>query len=511
MSTPKWAWVLSFTVYCPLLFWLYYPGLSIFFASDDWVILNHTRDIPVSEPWLYFSPKTVWFYRPLQTLQYALTYHFFGFNQVPYNLQLLAMHLVAVVVAWHFLRLLLGAGIATIAALLFSVLAIAPETLLWKGNFNTLQNTVVTLIACYLFTKYLHTRKRSWYYTTIAASVANWFTKESSINLCLILGTVWLTFCLQSRWTSDIMEAENDHNPMISIKQAVGDLWIFSILAVAYIVLRQLLFENIEQRYMITYNFVPPLTAVKQLVRATNRSLLFFLNDPLILSNQSILKTGTLKVIHNVYPISLLIVIFGWWRKKAAIIFAVLFAASAQFPTFALQVFYESRYYYLSGLGGCIFLASALGAPLFALPAKKPNPKSSARDLRGNRAFGFVCGVLLILALLGNIVLYQQRIAGIKAQSLLIENSFRYLRNHRKEVPPASLILFSNTTQDMFYNGFGIFEMTQLGTDRTDVGGVAKSDYVIQSLKDSTTWKNIWELDVAAPSPILLPVAIPSK
>ena len=64
-----------------------------FFYSDDWIYLSFNRAIPPWQVWRYFSPQVIWFYRPLQSLQFGWLYHAAGLHPLAYNLCLWMMHL----------------------------------------------------------------------------------------------------------------------------------------------------------------------------------------------------------------------------------------------------------------------------------------------------------------------------------------------------------------------------------------------------------------------------------
>src|SRR5437016_5367716 len=63
-----------------------------FFFTDDWVHLQYNGMIPPWQVWRYFSPRVIWFYRPLQALQFGWLYHCVGLRPLAYNLCLLLMH-----------------------------------------------------------------------------------------------------------------------------------------------------------------------------------------------------------------------------------------------------------------------------------------------------------------------------------------------------------------------------------------------------------------------------------
>lgn len=504
---------LGFIFFAAFLVWLYYPALFIFFASDDWVLINHVKDIPASEPWRYFSLKAVWFYRPLQTLQYGLTYHAAGLNPIPYNVQLLVMHIIASALAWLLLRLLFGAGIATVAAMLFSVSEFASETVLWKANFNTVQNAILTFATCCFFVKYLRNRKRSWLCASVITVLANWLTKESGINLPVILGSVWLTCYLQNNWErpTNLNGGIENNDRSTSIRSflasAVRDLWIFAALATVYVGLRKLLFENVESRYEIIYRFVSPGDALKQLLHAINRSLFSFTNDPLLLAHVSGFWTAVdvLSVFGYALPGGLIWI--GFWRKNSAIIFAVIFAAAAQVPTFALENFFESRYYYMSVLGGMVFVAAVLWPTIKALILSDRGYHRTA-DIQLGKVYGRASGYFSLFALLwmflGSLVLAQEATWKISLESQRVEAAFYYVEEIGEHLPYSSMIIIKNVSGNFFYNGFGAMEIVQIATDRSDVAGLVGDNANYKNLKlENPSWKNWYILNVQTSKPAL--------
>jgi len=90
-SGQHWWWLpLAIGALLSLPYLVAAPG---FFYTDDWVHLRYNAAIPPWAVWRYFSPRVVWFYRPLQAMQFGWLYHAVGLHPLAFNLSLWVMHL----------------------------------------------------------------------------------------------------------------------------------------------------------------------------------------------------------------------------------------------------------------------------------------------------------------------------------------------------------------------------------------------------------------------------------
>lgn len=143
----------------PILLLAYRGGLGRGFASEDFLILRRlgsgdfwTRAAEnFAGPWL--GASFVPFYRPFSSFLLQVELFFFGVNPLPYLLLHLAIHAgcVLLLAAWLG-RLLPAAGRLEIylAALLFGLYPLHPNTVLFVASFATLFATFLMLATFYL-------------------------------------------------------------------------------------------------------------------------------------------------------------------------------------------------------------------------------------------------------------------------------------------------------------------------------------------------------------------------
>jgi hypothetical protein len=161
--SSRWLYPVVTGAICLLLVGLSLTALHSFFANDDWLLLNHYGKLPLSTPWAFFSPRVVFFYRPLQAIQYGLFYHWFGFDEVPYNIALFLSHLcVCGLTYWMLTELTDRPPLATLATALFAAQWYYYDVLLWKANYNTLHWAIFTLAACAAFARWVRTGRPIW-------------------------------------------------------------------------------------------------------------------------------------------------------------------------------------------------------------------------------------------------------------------------------------------------------------------------------------------------------------
>lgn len=484
------------------LTWLYYPGLDSFFANDDWVILYHNSTIPPGEWWRYFSPRTIWFYRPLQSMQFGLTWYVAGLNHGAFNVQLLAMHLVVCALSWCLLWKLFGSGVAWLATFLFSISWIYVDILLWKANFNTLHHAIVTVAASLTFVMYLQSNRRRWYWVTFGIAVVNWFTKESGVGLPLVLGVIWLTNKLQVQWENvgrpvPLTAAIQQH-----LRQGFSDLWLFAAVSIVYVVLHKMLVVNVETNYPPGYNFVGPVTAVAQWMHGTNHSIFGFLHDPVFLSNFPQAHAALIRALEHGYFLPPALLGLAWWLRLPAAVFAVLFTLVTQFPHFALANYHASRYYYLPALGGAVCVA----APIWwAMRAAALTRTAEPRGHQRQRVIGYMFFIIMIWISIVNVVMFQKLIQNDRMQSEYFQKAYRLLQQTAPGLPAGSVIVLRNMPPAFSNSGLGNDEMLRFAASRSDLMAVAEEQKLTE--KEFDRYKaasHRYLLDVSATNPTLV-------
>lgn len=118
-----------------------------------------------SNVWSFISTKTMTnYYRPLMTVQYLITYHFFGKMAYPYHLLNVLMNFGVVLLVYALTRRMFSSKtIATITAVLFAVYPIHSEVVAWVAAVPDLQMTIFILAAFWFFLDIGEPGRRRWW------------------------------------------------------------------------------------------------------------------------------------------------------------------------------------------------------------------------------------------------------------------------------------------------------------------------------------------------------------
>jgi hypothetical protein len=489
--------------YISFIAWLYYPALFTYFAMDDWVVLWHTTKLGPNGFLGYFSPETVWFYRPLQTMQYGLTYRAVGLEPFWYNIQLLAMYICAVGLSWMMVSQIFGKGVATVTALLLSVSAVAPDLILWKANFNTLQFTILTLAGAATFVRYLKTRDRRWFAATVAIQLLNWFTKESNVNYPLIMTGLWLFIMLDQ----ELKTAKKDR---LSLKKTfvagTRELSLFYVLSLVYTALHSAFFVDVEPHYEVQYSFVDAPMALYQLLRGINYSILHPINELVILTQSDLLGRVFQFVTRECLFIPFLLLLLGMRNRSALPAFTLLFASATLVPTFALWNYYETRYYFLPELGGITLIAGLAWPALKGIPREIKEARGGERPpLSWIRVAGYASLVLLVGIYFANLLRFQQYMGYVLDQSSRVQAGAMAIR--KTQIPDDSLIIIYNEPPEFLKFGVGATEMVYLLTGRPDIGAVTETILNKPEAREPlAAWPNWLGLNLAEENPRLFRV-----
>lgn len=101
------------------------------------------------------------YYRPLQNVWLALNYHLVGLNPVGWHILKVLLHLVVVILSFRLTQLLTGSvGAALLAALLFGVLPVHVESVVWAEAIPEPLSAVFELSALCLFIARPSTQRR---------------------------------------------------------------------------------------------------------------------------------------------------------------------------------------------------------------------------------------------------------------------------------------------------------------------------------------------------------------
>ncbi len=137
-------------------------GNGFVFDDDRLIVTNrYIKDWPFLwrsfryDFWWFRDPRHLpcsRFYRPVADLWLALNYHLFGFDTFGWHAAMVAVHLVTVFLVFKVSRRLAGdSAVALVAALLFGLLPLHAEDVVWPSAIGHLLGGAFEMAAFYLF------------------------------------------------------------------------------------------------------------------------------------------------------------------------------------------------------------------------------------------------------------------------------------------------------------------------------------------------------------------------
>jgi protein O-mannosyl-transferase len=135
---------------------LYWPALSAQFVYDDaWYVVQNPAIRQITPLRFFLDPSTAAapesglagdVYRPVTTLSFALSFHLWKLNPVPYHVLNILLHALNTWLVWMLLRLLLANNAAALlGALVFLMHPVQVETVAWVSQRSNLLSTTFLL------------------------------------------------------------------------------------------------------------------------------------------------------------------------------------------------------------------------------------------------------------------------------------------------------------------------------------------------------------------------------
>lgn len=463
------AWLAA--VACVLLSLVYVPGLRSFFSNDDWALVYYYGQVQPARFWEYFSPVCIWFYRPLQAAQFGLFYHWFGLNELPYNLSLLAMHLVVCWLSYLLVReLTRRPALAAASVSLFAVLWMYVDILIWKANFNSAQWAIFTLAACVAFTRYLRTGEPRWRVYAYAFCFLNLFTKEAAVNTPILMLLIWA--CLE--WRAETVRREAWPG---LLRRGLFLLGPAALIVAVYIGLHGVLVKDVYSSVQKPdYTFVNPGQAIRQILVAYNHTLVSFRVDPVLIPAAPGLRNLVLSLVQDRFalPLNLLLVplfvaIVAWRARDRILAFGLGWILISFLPMIFLKSFHASRFYYLPALGGALVVTQLLSLAWARAEGMAQAGRSAVRI--GIMAFA----VYLVVA---NVASTLNLVLADRDQSTKSRGVYELLLSQRGHVEPGALVVLRNAPETFFNGGLGAPEMARLALNDRSVDAVIDGQHM---------------------------------
>jgi hypothetical protein len=435
-------------VVCVTLSLPYLLMVRTFFFTDDWVHLEFNRATPPWQVWRYFSPQVIWFYRPLQSLQFGWLYHAFGLEPLVYNLVLWGMHVGVCLLVYVLAVQILSRRAALLTAALFASHWVYATVLVWRSNFSTLQWAIVTLALCIVFLRYLMDRRPAYLAGVYALSLLNFTTKESAASTPLLLIALWLWYT----WTHEV------ETPLRSrLMKGARVIAPLAALTAGYVALHYLVVHDIYQGYVVPrYGFVDGAKALKQTLFAHSYVLLAYFRDPPSLPALPRLKEAVQFLVQNGAIVPLALMAAAWRWREPAVALGTCWALAALLPIVWMPSFHSDRFYYVPAIGSSLVLARGLQL----LWRKLSGP---ARPLR--------CLVLAAMGymLVANVSLALNTCVPSCGEAGRAETAFRTLQAYAGQLPRGPLIIVKNLGPS---TAFGVTEMARMALDDPEATGL---------------------------------------
>ena len=137
-----------------------------------------------------FSTPVLSAYVPLPLLSFAIEYHFFGLNPIPFHISNLLLHLGCTFLVFYFFRLLKLENVyAAFGALLFGIHPMHVESVAWISERKDLLFTLFYLFSMIFYLLYIQKQTRGWKLLTLSLLffILSLFSKIQAVALPLSL------------------------------------------------------------------------------------------------------------------------------------------------------------------------------------------------------------------------------------------------------------------------------------------------------------------------------------
>lgn len=217
---------------CGLCFVVYANSLTGGFVWDDslQVVRNESirslENVPqmfTSPLWSFAGPSTASnrYYRPVQTVIFALVYRFAGLSPFAYHLANLLLHAAVTLMVYVLCReLRLFDSNPLLPAALFAVHPVHSEAVAWIAGAGELACGLFYVTALWAYVRYWNRRRAKWLALSAAAFLIALFSKEMAVTF----PAVALLFALTRRRDADV----NLRKVALSILPLLGALGLYA-------------------------------------------------------------------------------------------------------------------------------------------------------------------------------------------------------------------------------------------------------------------------------------------
>ena len=313
-------------------------------ARDSWWFMDPTH-LPASS-----------YYRPLQDIWLGLHYQLFGSNAVGWHATMVGLHLIAVWMVFKIAARLTGEDYAALAAaLLFGLMPLHAEAVVWASAIPLPLSGMLELAAFYLFMARAGAARRNWALALLLYAGAL-FSHESAVAFPALIGLYVL-----------LIETDPAARSIARIRAAIPGAAAFAAETVTYLTLRRLVLGFISRPNALSHLTGAQAIATAPRVVMTYAALLVM---PWIAGPAHQVTIVTSVAAPGCYlPLAALVscgaILFAVLRRdpRARLyLFCTAWMVVALMPMMNLRGLFEhalvqDRYLYLSSMGWCVIVA----------------------------------------------------------------------------------------------------------------------------------------------------------
>jgi len=342
-------------------------------CSDDFILLHYYGTRPLWRILGFFLPRTLWTYHPLQHYYFAVGWHISGIEPWAYRTMSLAVHFGTALLLLKLGRDLTDSiHVGGCAAVVFAGQWRQWEAISWAASIATPESTFFSALACVAFLSFLRRRRVAAYMGMILASMGWFFSKETIIQLPLLLVAIYF----YRRWYErNGLTQFATRNSKLSEATEWRDLVRLLAAPVAivavYLVFYALFVHNVYTLAKLGYEKMP----VKDWPSNTFTWLDYALN-PLV-ENEVVMALGggMLMQIARWYLVSAAVILITFYlalfRRRMLPLFALTLTLILMIPYVALRCPYLCFRYYYGLMPGVALLVVALGYEALRSAGKK--------------------------------------------------------------------------------------------------------------------------------------------
>ncbi|HSV85890.1 MAG TPA: hypothetical protein VLH85_04905 [Levilinea sp.] len=170
---------------CSFTFLIYIRGINSQFVAEDFIFLQIISN-PFGEVWRIIQESSrMW---PVAIIYRWLIYQLSGMTPYGYHLASIVLHLINVVLVFHFVkRISSKSQLGLVAALIFALYPRHHQPVLWMSASHFMLASLFVLICLNTYLRFLETGRISWYIWSMIALLMALFSQEGSVILLPIL------------------------------------------------------------------------------------------------------------------------------------------------------------------------------------------------------------------------------------------------------------------------------------------------------------------------------------